>query len=104
MHVRFLYRALGTTIQPYLAQNVCCSSRCPYGNCSKRSSGSSINLKRVREKQQTNVVQTMIGSPYAKCASSKGKWEYKNLEKFESLKKFKKSDFENLEEIQEVIE
>ena len=46
----------------------------------------------------------MIGSPYAKCASSKGKWEYKNLEKFESLKKFKKSDFENLEEIQEVIE
>ena len=29
----------------------------------------------------------MIGSPYAKYASSKGKWEYKNLEKFESLER-----------------
>ena len=87
MHVRFLHRARGTTIQPYLAQNVCYSSRCPYENCSKRSSGSSINLERVREKQQTNVVHTMVGSPYAKCASSRGKWEYKNLEKFENLER-----------------
>ena len=87
MHDQFLYRARVLLHKSYLAQNVCCSSRCPYGNCSKRSSGSSINLKRVQEKQQTNMVQTMVGSPNAEYASSKGKWEYKNLEKFENLER-----------------
>ena len=38
---------------------------------SKRSSGSSTNLEGVREKQQTNMAQTMVGSPHANMPSQK---------------------------------
>ena len=55
------------------------------------SSGSSINLEGVREKQQTNMAQTMIGSPHANVPSQKASGS------IQILKKFEKSKFEKLE-------